>query len=129
MSIDRLDDNLVELIVYASKADEALVELLTISASYHRNGAPLNLHHTVNIGQPWIDKSNCNHGLISLPYLDGPQLEIFSFAGYEVHCYWMIPVTEKEKNYKSKYGWEALEKLFENNKLDYLNPDRDCMAP
>jgi hypothetical protein len=37
MSADRVDNNLVELIVYAPKSDSTLVELLTVCASYHRN--------------------------------------------------------------------------------------------
>ena len=104
-----------------------MVELLTICASYHRNGKPLNLHHTVNIGQPWLDESNCDHGFISLPYLDGEELEIFNFDGQEIHCYWFIPITKNERDYKSKNGYEALEELFEKKQFDYLNPNRPCL--
>ena len=127
MSVDKLDDNLIELVIYSPKSDKSLVELLTFCVSYHRNGAPLNLHHTVNIGQPWLDNSNCDYGFISLPYLDGQELEIFSFGKHEIHCYWFIPITEKEKNYKRDNGSEALEQLFEDKKFNYLNPNRDSL--
>ena len=127
MSVDRLGDNLIELIVYSPKADNVLVELMTILATYHRNGMPLDLHHTVNMGQPWLDKSECDHGFISLPYLDGQELEIFSFGGLEIHCYWFIPITEKERDYKAKNGYEALENLFEEKQFEYLNPTRESL--
>lgn len=127
MSADRVDDNLLELVIYAPKADNALVELLTVCSSYHRNVLPLNIHHTVNIGQPWLDHSTCDHAFISLPYLDGQELELFNFEANEIHCYWLIPITEKEGDYKSKNGCEALEQLFEEKQLDYLNPNRACL--
>ena len=127
MSVDRLDDNQIELVVYSPKSDNLLVELLTVCASYHRNRLPLGLHHTVNIGQPWLDNSKCDHGFISLPYLDDEELEIFRFGGQEIHCYWFIPITEKERDYKMEKGCEALEQLFEDNQFDYLNPNRDSL--
>ncbi len=127
MSADRLDENQIELVLYAPKPDASLVELLTVCASYHRNVLPLNIHHTVNIGQPWLDHSKCDHAFISLPYLDGEELELFNFEGNAVHCYWLIPITEKERDYKIDNGCEALEQLFEEKQLDYLNPDRNCL--
>ena len=128
MSVDRLDDNLVELVVYSPRSDERLVELLTVCASHHRNTLPLTLNHTVNIGQPGLDSSRCDHGFISLPYLDGQGLEIFNVGIEEVHCYWFIPITEQERDFKIENGPEALEQLFEDKKLDYLNPTRDSLA-
>jgi hypothetical protein len=128
MSADRLDDNLIELVVYASKADNSLLELLTICASYHRNVLPLNIHHTVNIGQPWVDDSICDHAFVSLPYLDGQELEMFNFEGSEIHCYWLIPITEKERDFKIENGSEALELLFEEKQIDFLDPKRDSLV-
>ena len=128
MSADRIDDNLVELVLYSPRPDNTIVELLTFCASYHRNKLPLNIHHTVNVGQPWLDKSKCDHGFISLPYLDGEELELFSFGGQTIHCYWFIPITEKERDYKANNGCEALEQLFEEKKIDYLNPNRDSLV-
>ena len=86
MSIDHLDEPLTELFVYSPKADMALVELMTVCASYHRNKLPLGIHHTVNIWQPWLEDSKCDHGFISLPYLDGEDLEIFNFEGNVIRC-------------------------------------------
>lgn len=128
MSADRMDDNLIELFAFSPKPDYKLVELMTYSASYHRNGLPLNIHHTVNIGQSWLDNSICDHAFISLPYLDGQDLELFNFGGHEIHCYWLIPITKEERDYKIENGCEALEQLFEEKQLDYINPDRKCLV-
>ncbi|KIC95950.1 suppressor of fused domain protein [Flavihumibacter solisilvae] len=128
MSADRIDDNKVELVVYSPRSDISLVELITYCASYHRTKLPLNLHHTVNIGQPWLDSSLCNHAFISLPYLEGEELELFQFEGNTIHCYWVIPITESERDYKIANGCEALEQLFEERHLDYLNPNRSCLV-
>jgi Suppressor of fused protein (SUFU) len=128
MSADRLDENLIELVLYSPRQDNSIVELLTFCASYHRNKLPLNIHHTVNIGQPWLDNSKCDHGFISLPYLDGELLELFNFGGQNIHCYWFIPITEKERDFKVENGCEALEQLFEEKTFNYLNPSRESLA-
>ncbi len=128
MSVDRLDDNKIELFVYAPRPDASLVEMLTYCASYHRNGMPLNIHHTVNIGQRWLDNSKCDHAFISLPYLDGEELELFNFDSNDIHCYWLLPITEGERNYKIEKGCEALEQLFEEKQIDYLNPFRSSLV-
>lgn len=127
MSIDHLD-NAIELVVYSPRSDLALVELLTACASYHRNNTTLNLHHTVNIGQPWLDDSVCDHGFISLPYLDGEALELFQFEDRLVNCYWLIPITKEERDYKVGHGVEALEQLFEDKQFDYLDPQRESLV-
>jgi len=124
MSINRTDDNLIELFVFSPKKDKKLIELLTYCASFHRNDAPLNLYHTVNIGQPWIDKSICDHGYISLPYMVGKNLEIFSFEDKVIHCYWFIPITKGEREFKIENGSEELELLFERSQFNYLDPKR-----
>ena len=127
MSLDREDEILIELFIFSPKKDRALIELLTIVASYHKNSAPLNLHHTFNIGQPWLDNSVCDYGFISLPYLDGEKLEIFEYENNVIHCFWIIPITDSEKNYKIKKGCEALEDLFEEKGIQYLNSARKSL--
>lgn len=128
MSADRFDENLIELFIYSPKSDESLVELLTVCASYHRNGLPLNLHHTVNIGRSWLDKSKCDHCFVSKPYLDGEELELFQYDEQEICCYWVIPITETERDFKIENGSEELEQLFEDKQLNYLDPYRDCLV-
>jgi hypothetical protein len=127
MSLERDDDNLIEIFVFSPRQDPAQVELITVCASYHRNRLPLNLNHTFNIGRPWLGNSKCDHAFISLPYLDGQDLQLFNFGTETFECYWLIPITEKERDFKAENGSEALELLFEDKQLDYLNPERECL--
>jgi hypothetical protein len=128
MSLDRPDDNLVELFTYSKTRDESRVELLTLNASFHKNSEPLNLHHTVVVGQLNDYDTTCDHGFISLPYIDGENLEIFKYGDKLIHCYWLIPITESERDYKIKFGCEALENLFEEKQLDYLDKTRKSLV-
>ena len=128
MSLDRNDSNLIELFVYSPGSHIAIVELLTVCASYHRNTLPLNIHHTVNIGRPWLPGSLCDHAFISLPYIEGDKLEKFSFNNITTHCYWLIPITEKERDFKIANGCEELEQIFEANSINYLNPLRESLV-
>jgi len=66
----------VELHLFSADRDEFMVELLTVVAHFHKFGEKLDLWHTVNFGRPWKPNSFCSYGLISLPYLDGPNLEL-----------------------------------------------------
>ena len=99
-------------------------ELLVAAASYHRNVAVLGVYHTVNFGQPWLDDSHCDHGYISLPYLDGLELQLWRTPAGSVSSYWLLPITQAERDFKIEAGWEALEELFEASELDYLDPAR-----
>jgi hypothetical protein len=128
MSLDRDDDNLIELITYSKNQDNSRVELLTLNASFHRNAEPLNLHHTVVVGQLTDMNTTCDHGFISLPYIEGEELEIAHINGQEVNCYWFIPITEKERDYKTKFGCDALEDLFEEKQFDYLDTQRKSLV-
>jgi hypothetical protein len=114
----------IEVHVFAPFQDTLHVELLTVVAAYHRTGAALGLGHTVNIGRPWLPGSRCDHGLISLPYIDGPVIENCD----PVKCYWFIPITKAERDYKAKHGLEALEREFEATSFNYLDPARESVV-
>jgi hypothetical protein len=116
------DTGRLELHMLASP-DQALkphfVEMLTIIAHYHRTGSQLALGHSVNFGQPLVPESNCTHGLISLPYLDGPKLEWM--ANPKVRFLWLVPITQEELAFKKTHGMEALEERFEEKQFNYLD--------
>ncbi len=99
-----------------------VVELLTVVAHYHRTGSPLGLGHSVNFGRPWLAGSACTRGLISLPYLDGSELEWL--AEPRVRFLWLIPVTDAELLFRKREGTEALEAKFEAARFDFLDPLR-----
>ena len=115
----------VELHLFSENENDSLSEILTAVAYYHMTGNKLSLDNTVNFGRPWQPESTCKYGLISLPYLDGTSLEKLLIDNVTIYCYWLIPITEKERNYKQSYGVEKLEKIFESNQIDYLDPYRD----
>lgn len=125
------DLNHVELHLFSPIQSDSHVELLTTVAHYHRTGKSIGLGHTVNFGRAWLDDSTCGYGLISLPYLDGPEIEN-CYVGTNkqlVQCLWLIPITESERDYKQTYGLEALEQRFDQSGLDYLDCRRSAVVP
>lgn len=105
---------------HVGRAD--LVEILTAVAHSHRTASPLGLGHSVNFGKPWVAGSTCTHGVVSLPYLDGPNLEWL--AEPRVRFLWLIPVTQAEIQFKKVRGMVALEERFEEAQFDFLDPFR-----
>jgi hypothetical protein len=124
------DESPIELHMFSSTQDHTLVELLTAVAHYHKNSNKLYLHHTVNFGRPWQDQSECEYGFISLPYLDGPDLENLTIQDFKKNgkCYWLVPISKVELEFKKNYGVEALEERFDVVGLNYLNPKRSSVV-
>lgn len=120
----RTDKQPMELHIFAPKQNHELVELLTVVAHYHITATALSLTDTVNFGRPWWPGSKCSYGLISLPYLDGPQLEWLKIDTTSIRFLWLIPITEEERNYKRMYGIEALERRLEEAGYNYVDPER-----
>lgn len=121
---DTPDDSPLELHLFSRSQDASLVELLFAIGHYHHNSRRLGLNDTVNFGRPWLSGSPCEHGLISLPYLDGPELEWLSVGMKNTRFLWVIPVTETEVRFARKFGVQALEERFEAGRFDYLDPLR-----
>jgi Suppressor of fused protein (SUFU) len=118
------DRHPLELHMFSRADSIKIVELLVVTAHFHRFAAKLDLGHTVNFGRPWLGSSACEYGLVSLPYLDGPSLENLSIGSESVKFYWLIPVSKAEVDFKKQYGLETLESKFDISDFDYSNPDR-----
>lgn len=116
----------VELHLFSAIQDNAILELLTSVVYYHNTDQNLNLGHTINFGKSWQGNSKCSYGLISLPYLDGQDLERFcpDKDGRAIFCYWLVPITLQERNYKIQNGMEALEEKLEESQFNYLDSNR-----
>jgi hypothetical protein len=114
----------LELHMFAQVASREIEEILVATAAYHLEEATLSLGDTVNFGKGWLQSSGCDHGLISLPYLDGPNLEILDLAASKTRFLWLVPITAREKNFKKEHGIEALEEAFELAGLNYADPTR-----
>lgn len=119
------ESELLELFILSPCQTEGHVELLTAIAHYHQTGARLGLGDTVNFGRPWLDKSRCSFGLISLPYPFGPVLENARIAEKVVRVLWLLPITSEERAFKAAFGLRALEELFEKKGFNYLDPIRN----
>ena len=119
----------IELHIFSSVQDESLVELLSIICYYHNVEAKLGLGHTVDFGRPWQNSSTSTFGLVSLPYLDGPKLEIMPWKdNKDIHFYWLIPITKAEVRYKKEVGLEALESKLETDGFNYIDPYRNSVV-
>lgn len=97
--------------------------LIAMTAYYHAR-EHLGIGHTVPIGGPWTPGSVLTHTLISRPYPFGPELEMCEVAGGHVQILWELPISEAEKEFAVRNGWEALEQRFEDVRLEYWNPLR-----
>ena len=118
----------IELHLFSPYASKDVVELLVVTAHYHRTATSLDLWHTVNFGRPWLNASSCSHGFVSLPYLDGPALEDLRADTALIKCYWLIPVTASEVRFGCEKGVQALEQKFERANFNYLDPLRASVA-
>ncbi|MCB2154331.1 suppressor of fused domain protein [bacterium] len=117
------DDSIpIELHLLSPVESNAHVELLNAIAHYHRTGARLDHGHTVDFGRPWLPGSECDCGLVSLPYLDGPLME----RSYKIptRFLWLIPITSKGRDFKKEGGLEALETIFDGFPDFYHDPNR-----
>jgi Suppressor of fused protein (SUFU) len=118
------DAKFLELHMRSESEDNSIVELLYAIAHFHRIGKNLDVGHTVNFGRPWIDGSKCDHGLVSLPYVDGPELEVLILRNRAINFYWIVPIYKIEVEFKKSNGLELLEKRFDEVGLSYANPHR-----
>jgi Suppressor of fused protein (SUFU) len=121
------DVSKLEFMIFAPYESPRHVEQLAMTAYYHRNH-DLGPGHTFPIGEPWLEGSQCDHMLVSLPYPFGQDLEICEVNDDHVHLYWLLPITTNEREFKAQNGLEALEQLFEKRGLEYWRPDRKSIV-
>ena len=124
------DTEPLELHLFSPVQSESHIELLTTIAHYHRTGCALGVGHTVFFGRPWMRESQCDYGLVSLPYLDGPSLEECRLIDgiRPIRFLWLVPITKAERDYKKAAGIEALERKFEEANFNYLDPTRESVV-
>ncbi|MGW5653784.1 suppressor of fused domain protein [Streptomyces humi] len=77
------------------------------------------------IGRPWLDDSDCDHYLVSLPYPFGPEFEFCEWGdGAHARILWLLPISKAEKDFRREAGLEALESRFEELGIDPVDPQR-----
>lgn len=114
----------LEFVMTAHVRDQRFIDLMAMIAYYHCGGHQLDLEHSMPIGEPWVPGSTCDHLLISLPYLHGPDLEHCSLPGGHARILWALPVTAAEIDFRRHEGHEALEQLFDDVEIIPTDPFR-----
>jgi hypothetical protein len=120
----------LEFLLVAPAAEPSLAELLAMVSYYHAgpDSQRLDLGHTVPIGRPWLPGSACDHLLVSLPYIFGPDLEGCRWADGHARLLWLLPITERERAFKVERGLDALEARFEESGVGYADPTRSSVV-
>ncbi|MEU8578664.1 suppressor of fused domain protein [Streptomyces asoensis] len=122
------DGHGLESVMTAHVRDQRFIELMAMIAAYHCTGHRLGLEHSMSIGAPWVPGSACDHVLISLPYLYGPDLEHCPVPGGHARILWVLPVTTAETAFRRRHGHEALEQPFDEAEINPLDPFRASVA-
>ncbi|MFD8893963.1 suppressor of fused domain protein [Streptomyces sp. NPDC059566] len=118
----------LEFVMTARCRDQRFIDLMAMIAYYHCGGHQLDLEHSMPIGEPWVPGSACDHLLISLPYLHGPDLEHCPLPGGHARILWALPVTAAEIEFRRREGHEALEQLFDEAEIVSSDPFRASVA-
>lgn len=115
----------IEVHMLTTATDILSIDSLAAITHYHATACPLGMGHTVNLGRPWLTGSGCSYGLLSRPYHTGPDLEWQGDGAGAIRHLWLLPITESERNFKAANGLEALEKLFDEKQVEFMNPTRE----
>ncbi|MFE2557371.1 suppressor of fused domain protein [Streptomyces sp. NPDC059352] len=127
----QLDGHGTEFFLAAPRDEWINLESVTVNAYYHCGPVHqrLDVGHTVPIGRPWLDDSDCDHYLVSLPYPFGPDFEVCEWeGGSHARILWLLPITAAEKDFRREMGLEALEVRFDEHAIDPVDPKRASVA-
>jgi hypothetical protein len=114
-----------EFFLISPEEERRNVETLTMLADFHADEQyRVDVGSVVNIGDPWLPGSLCDHLLLSVPYPYGPRLEWLKFPDTCVRFLWALPITAREAAFAKLNGYEALEQKFEVARVDYMTPSR-----
>ena len=118
----------LEFLILAPYETPRITELVTMAVNYHRTEI-LDFGHVFPIGEGWLENSNCEYFLVSLPYPFGPDFEIYHISdNFHIRIAWLLPITRAEKEFYLSHSLEELEKRFEENAIDYSNPKRKSVV-
>ncbi|MEU1630843.1 suppressor of fused domain protein [Streptomyces sp. NPDC020096] len=120
----------LEFLMMAPTSDPRFADVLAMTAFYHCGPTPhlLDLGHSVPLGEPWTPGSTCEHLLVSLPYLHGPDLELCALPNGHARLLWLLPVAESEIAFRREHGTEALEQLFDEAEINPVDPRRAAVV-
>jgi len=118
-----------EFFLLAPRQSSNHVLTLSMLANFHADpDHQLGPGSIVEIGDPWIRGSSCDHLLMSIPYTFGPKLEWLELADFCVRILWALPITREEAKFARREGLEQLEQRFDNAVVAYLDPARHSVV-
>src|SRR5215468_11015705 len=101
------------------------IKTLAMAATYHSDPKTrINIQHVVDIGEPWMEGSQCDHFLVSFPHVYPPKLETILINDIWISFWWLLPITKKEADYAWKHGVEALEEILEKKRINTVDVKR-----
>ena len=117
-----------EFVILSPIEDMIHIETLAVTAFYNVS-YPLTLGKVIDVGKPWLQNSRMHHFLVSLPYPYGPAFEWCTLSDTEkVRFLWLLPVTEEEADFAKAYGVEALERRFDQEEINAVDPERQSVT-
>lgn len=99
---------------------EHIETLVMLASACFNKVVDAHIGKVINIGRPWLEGSQFSNLLISLPYPYGRKLEIMD----AIQFLWLLPISDKEKEFLYPHSLDELETLFDEYGIDYLNPNR-----
>jgi hypothetical protein len=84
----------------------------------------MGIGHTVPIGEPWVPGSSMDYLLVQWPYPWGPKLAELTVGSQRIHVLWVLPIYAIEREFKSRFGLEALEQRFADAEMEWVDPFR-----
>jgi hypothetical protein len=112
-----------EYVIRTWQQDRLMVELLSMVAAYSTRED--HDGHTVPIGGPWVEGAEADHLYFNKPYFVSRD-----FAGlriddaFSLRFLWLVPITEREKEWRHEHGQEAFEQWLEEHHVRPEDPAR-----
>lgn len=119
----------LEFFIMSPIATDRHIETLAMVAHFQSFDAHrLNIGSTVNLGQPWMGTSECDHMVVTLPYPFGPALEVAPEAANGARFYWLVPISKTEASFIRRDGFEEFGNLIEASQVDVIDPLRPLVV-
>lgn len=119
----------VELLITGYKKFEKLPNILATTSFYiiknHWNCQPGTVYE--DIIQDYYN-TQLKHILFTNPFLWEDKLSNLSFDNKQIHPLLLIPISDKELEYKLSNGYVALERLFEEHEVNIFDLNRKSVV-
>ena len=119
----------VEMFLLAPRDESQAVKLVSMAAHLHADPRyPLSLGQVLEIGQPWLPGSTCQHLLVCLPDAFGPEFEWLSSRERTIRFVWLVPITAREAELARDQGYAALQEKLAAAQVDLGEPGRKSVV-